>query len=468
MRQRTMRRAGFTLVELMVAMALTIFIMVILTQAFVISIDTFSGLKAIGDMQENLRAGANALRYDLAQNHFEGKRRTSDPLIASPVPREGFLRVYQGANSTYEGIDSDGVPSWLANFAGNRHVLHLTSRLRGNQPQSFFSAIVNDPNWAANKTPNFFTDKLFYNLDPAVDANTPADATLDSGPPVFRTQWAEIAYFLWPTGTTEAPNNPNAVIGPLTPTTMPLYGLYRAQFAMVTDNTAVNADMAGRLPPLNNTGFFPGMACVASPNKNGSLTFLTPNNVALGTRTFNPATYNLGTDPQLQAASTLVVPNVVSFQVQGIVTSGSVVGVAPQDLIYDTAAAAPGPNAAAATTPPGTFGGYFTLAPNNINPGRNKIVIPGVFNGLVAGMKVVQLGGIDPQTTVVSVALDSNNFVPPSTVVTLSRPVLFSFNPNRPVTFTGANVPLQGLSITIRVWDNKTRQTRQMTLVLDL
>src|SRR5438874_1591336 len=89
------RCRGFTLVEVMVAMVLTLFIMVILTQAFVISVDTFRSLKGIGDMQEHLRAGANQLRFDLSQNHFEGQRRTSDPGVASLVnvpPREGFLR----------------------------------------------------------------------------------------------------------------------------------------------------------------------------------------------------------------------------------------------------------------------------------------------------------------------------------------------------------------------------------------
>src|SRR5260221_9348597 len=110
---RTKQRKGFTLVELMVAMALTIFVMVILTQAFVVSIDLFSGLKGIGDMQENLRAGTNTMRFDLGQNHFEGMRRTSDPGFSAP--REGFLRVYQQAISTAEGVDADGMPSSRAN-----------------------------------------------------------------------------------------------------------------------------------------------------------------------------------------------------------------------------------------------------------------------------------------------------------------------------------------------------------------
>src|SRR5438034_10540819 len=92
-------RAGFTLVELMVAMALTMFIMVILSQAFVLSLETFAAMKGLGDMQIDLRTATNILRDDLSQDHFEGKRRLSDlgtggvPLIVQQPPQAGFFAV---------------------------------------------------------------------------------------------------------------------------------------------------------------------------------------------------------------------------------------------------------------------------------------------------------------------------------------------------------------------------------------
>src|SRR5688572_22782402 len=49
-------RGGFTLIELMVALALTLLIMVILSQAFILSLETFSRMKGIGDMQTSMRA----------------------------------------------------------------------------------------------------------------------------------------------------------------------------------------------------------------------------------------------------------------------------------------------------------------------------------------------------------------------------------------------------------------------------
>ena len=51
---------GFTLIELMVAMALSMFLMAILSEAFAVSMDTFRGLRSIGDMQDYRSATVSA------------------------------------------------------------------------------------------------------------------------------------------------------------------------------------------------------------------------------------------------------------------------------------------------------------------------------------------------------------------------------------------------------------------------
>src|SRR6516165_7567863 len=111
---RVESRRGFTVIELMVAMALTLFIMVILSQAFIASLDTFSGLKGIADMQANLRAAEVLLRDDLSQDHFEGKRwlssqttANSTPDLAARHPQAGFfaLRRYNNNLTPTEGTD---------------------------------------------------------------------------------------------------------------------------------------------------------------------------------------------------------------------------------------------------------------------------------------------------------------------------------------------------------------------------
>jgi hypothetical protein len=92
-------RGAFTLVEMLVATALVMFIMLILSEAFVAGLEAFRTLKGIGDMEERLRAAALVLRTDLQADHFEPARRLSDPNFwkqVNPNPREGFLRISQG------------------------------------------------------------------------------------------------------------------------------------------------------------------------------------------------------------------------------------------------------------------------------------------------------------------------------------------------------------------------------------
>src|SRR5687767_11429926 len=80
-------RPGFTLVELLVATALIVVIMAILATAFSVGMDTFSELKSIGDLSEQLRTADDVLRRDLAAAHMEDPAgsvvRVSDPLVAT-------------------------------------------------------------------------------------------------------------------------------------------------------------------------------------------------------------------------------------------------------------------------------------------------------------------------------------------------------------------------------------------------
>src|SRR5436309_15567765 len=118
MRRRLLRRA-FTLVELLVAMALIMFILAILSVAFTSATQSFRDLKAAGDLAERLRAVSGQLRRELAADHFEGKKRLSqDKFWVHGPPEQGFFRLWQGtapgANNpsyTLEGVDPDGIES---------------------------------------------------------------------------------------------------------------------------------------------------------------------------------------------------------------------------------------------------------------------------------------------------------------------------------------------------------------------
>ena len=71
---------GYTLVELLVAMALITLIMSIISQAFVEGLDTFRHLKGIGDLNERLRTAASTLRADQLAAHFDTQRLIADTI----------------------------------------------------------------------------------------------------------------------------------------------------------------------------------------------------------------------------------------------------------------------------------------------------------------------------------------------------------------------------------------------------
>ncbi len=132
------RRQGFTLVELLVAMALIIFIMAILSQAFVSATSTFRILKASGDMAEKLRATTQVMQRDLAADHFEGKKRLSNANFwLNGPPQQGYFQVWQASiRAPSKARDLDGVSS----YPSTNHTLAFTIKTRGNQMGDFLSA----------------------------------------------------------------------------------------------------------------------------------------------------------------------------------------------------------------------------------------------------------------------------------------------------------------------------------------
>ena len=133
------RRQSFTLVEMLVATAVAFLIMAILSEAFVIGLESLRQVKAIGELSSRLHTATTILRRDLDADHFEGRRRLSDPAFWSQgAPREGFFRIYQGSPSTQEGADGWGIPS----FRAVDHRLHMMMRLRSNGSGDFFSTTL--------------------------------------------------------------------------------------------------------------------------------------------------------------------------------------------------------------------------------------------------------------------------------------------------------------------------------------
>jgi prepilin-type N-terminal cleavage/methylation domain-containing protein len=99
-------RRGFTLVELLAAMALITLIMSVLSQAFVEGLDTFRHLKAIGDLQEELRT-ATIDAIDLRSDILAGREQTQ-AFIAETLRTGSPDRVAASAlQARYESIGAD-------------------------------------------------------------------------------------------------------------------------------------------------------------------------------------------------------------------------------------------------------------------------------------------------------------------------------------------------------------------------
>jgi type II secretory pathway pseudopilin PulG len=188
-------RSAFTIVELMVAMALIVFIMVILSEAFKAGIDTFRKVRAAGDLQERLRSATTMLRKDLSSRHFEiGRSPRGGPNVRDQrldreswhPPEQGFFRIWQVDSplatppnpSIREGSDSDGI-----NFSrGTTTVLHFTSKLDGILPGDAHLGLA----------PGGFSQPAFQDL-PAYSEFPNVGATGR-----YASRWGEIAYFLAP------------------------------------------------------------------------------------------------------------------------------------------------------------------------------------------------------------------------------------------------------------------------------
>jgi type II secretory pathway pseudopilin PulG len=296
------RRTGFTIIELLVSMALIMTIMAILSAAFVSGLDTFGKLRATADMAQKLRLAASTLRRDLKADHFDAALRPSDPgFMNTIIPREGFIRVYQGG-MMMEGT-SDGVPSYLA----NNHVLHLGVKLRGNRPEDFF--VANVPSNA-----QLMNNSTFF--------NQPADARYQTQPTQYCSQWAEVVYFLVPLGKSTSPGSPQQPLA-----TQPLYALYRVQRLAVANNTGLGAAAGGQA----------AYSSMSINPANGN--FNTPADwTTIANRSFDPTN-----QVALQAVATtdnLILSNVLSFTVRPMTPQGTAMP-APGNIVANWDSAGP-------------------------------------------------------------------------------------------------------------------------------
>ena len=174
--------------------------------------------------------------------HFNGNKRLSDPNFwTNGPPEQGFFRIWQQAPAKQDGgagvTDLEGVPSYMSTGTW----LHFTVNKRSNNLQDFF---VGDMSLSPANT-SILLNQLPG--DPPLDSKYQDPSVAGQ---VYRSQWAEVAWFLKPNGATAGTTN--------------LYTLYRRQVLGVQDNYAVNWNQTN-----GSVAAPPPVQYVAQPPSNG-------------------------------------------------------------------------------------------------------------------------------------------------------------------------------------------------------
>lgn len=476
------RRQGFTLVELMVSMALIIFIMAILSQAFMAALGVFRDLKGQGDMAEKLRATTQILQNDLAANHFDGGRRLSDPNFwVNGPPTQGFFRIWQGSQSTatgpnnyIEGSDASGIGS----YRSLDHMLAFTVNLRGNDMGDFMTASTWGGGAALGSIQTFGPPESRYQVT--------------SGVNTYNSQWAEVAWFLQPqinptTGQPDTtvidPQSTNPGTGTAPSPGIPLFTLYRRQLLLVPDNNLV---LPAQSSANNNIANYQEMSCWTN---GGLIYFNNPTDVTVPWRRFGmmqpnptflayPAGLLLGTMSYPPSATWPYAPSQSPPPWGTWVPPSATPPTYPPNPVTLLPAS---PNYPTLTQQPGTptplYGTDIQL--NDVISFDVRVYVPGFSNGA------------DPFVTLFSVAPKFTN--PGNTA--FYNTTLNPSNPSAPAVFdtwssvddgignnyqtswktggltcipmwNGITGPtIKAIQVTIRIWDFKTNQTRQVTIV---
>jgi hypothetical protein len=431
-------------VELLVALALVIFIMSILSEAFVAATTSFLALKAIGDLDANLRTVATVLRNDLATYHFDGPNpKLSQIDTRTTAAQLGFFRIYQGSPPTAptaaapyplyadEGVDADGIHSYRA----TNHMLHFSVNY-GGIPTNFIA----DP----NRLPGFLSAVVPQNTPPLNPvANWSPAPYLDPNGATLYSQWAEVAWFLRSSGT-----NANGA---------PLFDLYRRQALLVPNPLALpnltnlNGTTAGQTVSSTMLANYPEVSCIADPTAGRSgLIYFNAN---------TPPHFDISAPPMRFGMT----PPGTPIANAGVLTATDPVIGPAYPKFSDTAGAQ------------STLWGR-DLVLTNVLSFDVKVSLGNSYPdqyGTAAGFMDLY----DP--TILPLAAGRNPYY------TAAGPMVFDTwcnqtstgyydyvsTWNTPGGYTCLPLPLpsiQAIQIVIRVWDPRTETTRQMTIVQDM
>jgi len=251
MRTHSSRRSGFTLVELLIAAAVSILLMVILTEAFKAGLEMFRKMRAQGNLMTKLREASTTIRTDLAAPHFPNYKDPNLPYLSQQdltsatwtPPTDGYFRIWQGPEPenilnnvppyafnnpfVFEGLDPEGIMYCRCTNQGMQFTVLLGGAagsddmfrtLEGPHGNSGFPAL-----WIQ---PAYYRDGLS-----------------------FSSKWAQVSYFMRSTGqfTKTTPYNPRSAANQQQGG-VPLFDLCRRVQLLMP---LVSAQLDGTNPPSN-------------------------------------------------------------------------------------------------------------------------------------------------------------------------------------------------------------------------
>ena len=305
-KQIRVNKKGFTLVELLVSMAIIIFMLSIMSQAFVIATTCMSGLKGVGELLDKGRPVLAVLQKDLSAYHFDGYRRLSDENFwDNGPPRLGYFQIYEGGATLYEGTTTDGVTYQRSGSAAD-HRLAFTSRLSGKNPEDFYVTAFEQYTMPAPT--DYYKLVNVFNSFPNLFNNSPLLQTsknsqrYDFTPGVLHSQWAEIAYF--------TKSNSRTANG------IPLMDLYRQQRAILPSNSEANGLLLNGANILQYENF----SCKSVTNNSGppatKIYFNSPYDLTMPNYRMVPVPGSVPVINTLYPNSDLLITDVISFDVR--------------------------------------------------------------------------------------------------------------------------------------------------------
>jgi Prokaryotic N-terminal methylation motif len=473
MRTQRTRRAAFTLVEMMVAMALTLFIMAIIAQAFGAAQQIFSTMRTAGQLQERMRSGAMVLRRDLQSEHFDGPflagrggPRVGDQRLDQigwyPPPRGYFeIRQFTLVNipptpayyvlpSLLEPVanpvtDGEGIVSTRAGglIPGNPtpgHVLRFTVRLPDLPAAELFSAELPT---VVNTT-----------LGPAPLANNNQVNAFVTGQAFAYSRWAEVQYFLRENGQT-TPDTPNGQ-------GVPLYSLRRRVRLLAPVGVTINVN--GTPAPMSVAdatallGRYPDVALAAVPGPGGTaiVRVLGPDDVANPANRMQYFAYSQRTDlagnNPYETGDDILITDLISFEVKAAWFENQSpppngLPAPPQPYLFEFLRPGSSP-------PSRTMGQGNTEAPFDDLPQLSTDPLAPPLNPSFAGQRLFDTwyrgdDGIDWDKALPTAGGQAGFLTPSFTNVPL-------------------RINVRAVQIKMRVWDSEKKQARQMTIVQEI